>query len=65
MGLPAGTASDPSGADVDDPAAADMSAPLGAAFGFKGAALAGMAEIFSSVISGAKLTGHSPMGGPD
>ncbi len=66
VALPAGTASDPSGRDVDDPAAADMLAPLGAAFGFKGAALAGMAEIFSAVLSGARLSPEiAPMGGPD
>lgn len=66
VALPPGTASDPSGRDVDDPNAADMLAPLGAAFGFKGAALAGMAEIFSAVLSGARLSPDiAPMGGPD
>lgn len=66
VALPPGTASDPAGHDVDDPNAADMLAPLGAAFGFKGAALAGMAEIFSAVLSGARLSPDiAPMGGPD
>ncbi|SMC52303.1 Ldh family oxidoreductase [Rhizobium sp. RU36D] len=64
--LPEGTASDVQGNDVTDPGIADMLAPLGAAFGFKGAALAGMAEIFSAVLSGAKLSPElAPMGGPD
>jgi LDH2 family malate/lactate/ureidoglycolate dehydrogenase len=66
ISLPEGTASDPSGQDVDDPRAADMLAPVGAAFGFKGAALAGMVEIFSAVLSGARLSPEiAPMGGPD
>lgn len=64
--LPPATASDGDGVDVDDPHAVDMLAPLGAAFGFKGAALAGMAEIFSAVLSGANLSPEiAPMGGPD
>lgn len=64
--LPEGTASDVHGNDVTDPGIADMLAPLGAAFGFKGAALAGMAEIFSAVLSGARLSPElAPMGGPD
>jgi LDH2 family malate/lactate/ureidoglycolate dehydrogenase len=64
--LPAATASDTSGEDVSDPGAADMLAPLGAAFGFKGAALGGLVEIFSAVLSGAKLSPEiAPMGGPD
>lgn len=64
--LPQGTASDPGGNDVEDPALADMLAPLGAAFGFKGAGLAGLVEIFSAVLSGAKLSFDiAPMPGPD
>ena len=65
-GLPAGTASDFHGMDTDDPGAAEMLAPLGDAFGFKGAGLAGVAEIFSAVLSGMELsTALLPMGGPD
>lgn len=68
LGLPlaAGTASDPAGNDVDDPHQADMLAPLGGAFGFKGAGLAGLIEIFSAVLSGANLSHEiAPMAGPD
>lgn len=62
--LPQGTASDPNGQDVIDPHAADMLAPLGGAFGFKGAGLAGLAEILSAVFSGAMLSHEiSPMAG--
>ena len=64
--LPAATASDARGKDVDDPELVEMLAPLGGAFGFKGAALAGLAEIFSAVLSGARLSHElAPMGGPD
>lgn len=64
--LPPEVASDPQGRDTTDPHAVDMLAPLGAAFGFKGAALAGVVEIFSAVLSGARLSFDiAPMGGPD
>lgn len=64
--LPPGVASDAEGRDTDDPHAADMLAPLGAAFGFKGAGLAGLVEIFSAVLSGMKLSPEiAPMAGPD
>ncbi|GAB5376741.1 MAG: Ldh family oxidoreductase [Acuticoccus sp.] len=64
--LPDGTASDRGGVDTRDAGAADMLAPLGHAFGFKGAGLAGVAEIFSAVLSGMKLSAELlPMGGPD
>lgn len=64
--LPEGTASDASGIDTLDPQVAEMLAPLGHAFGFKGAGLAGVAEIFSAVLSGMQLsTELAPMGGPD
>lgn len=64
--LPEGTASDTRGVDTTDPHAAEMLAPLGNAFGFKGAGLAGVAEIFSAVLSGMQLsTELLPMGGPD
>ncbi|WP_128255607.1 Ldh family oxidoreductase [Falsirhodobacter deserti] len=64
--LPPGVASDAQGVDTGDPHKADMLAPLGGAFGFKGAALAGVAEIFSAVLSGMTLSFDiPPMGGPD
>ena len=64
--LPEATASDTQGVDTRDASLADMLAPLGGAFGFKGAALAGVAEIFSAVLSGMKLSFDiPPMGGPD
>jgi len=54
--LPAGIASDGSGGDVTDPTRAAMLAPLGGAFGFKGAGLAGVAEIFSAVMTGMRIS---------
>ena len=64
--LPQGTASDVQGVDTRDAEQADMLAPLGGEFGFKGAALAGVAEIFSAVLTGMKLSFDIlPMGGPD
>ncbi|MDO1583522.1 Ldh family oxidoreductase [Rhizobium oryzicola] len=64
--LPPDVASDRDGMDTTDAQSADMLAPLGAAFGFKGAALAGIAEIFSAVLSGMRLSFDiAPMGGPD
>ncbi|WP_226781252.1 Ldh family oxidoreductase [Oceaniglobus trochenteri] len=64
--LPQGVASDDSGADVDDPNLAVMLAPLGGMFGFKGAALGGVAELFSAVMTGMKLSRDIPsMAGPD
>ncbi|WP_172972142.1 Ldh family oxidoreductase [Roseibium aquae] len=64
--LPAGVASDEAGRDTKDPDLAEMLAPLGGAFGFKGAALAGMAEILSAGLSGARFSPEiPPMGGPD
>lgn len=65
--LPQGVASDESGAATVDPFAAEMLAPLGGAdFGFKGAGLGGVAEIFSGVLSGMKLSPDiAPMVGPD
>lgn len=64
--LPEGTASDADGIDTLDPMAAEMLAPLGGAFGFKGAGLSSVAEILSAVLSGMKLsTELLPMGGPD
>lgn len=64
--LPQAVASDAAGIDTTDPHLAEMLAPLGGAFGFKGAALAGIAEIFSAVLSGMRLsTEIAPMNGPD
>jgi LDH2 family malate/lactate/ureidoglycolate dehydrogenase len=64
--LPPETASDGDGRETREPSAVEMLAPLGAAFGFKGAALAGVAEIFSAVLTGMRLSPEIlPMGGPD
>lgn len=64
--LPDAVASDVEGRDTRDPGLAEMLAPLGGEFGFKGAALAGVAEIFSAVLTGMKLSFDIlPMGGPD
>lgn len=54
--LPREAGSDLEGVDTQDPHAVEMLAPLGGAFGFKGAALAGLVEIFSSLLSGARLS---------
>lgn len=64
--LPPGVASDESGVDTPDPNLMEMLAPLGGAFGFKGAGLGGVAEILSAVLTGMKLSPDiAPMGGPD
>jgi LDH2 family malate/lactate/ureidoglycolate dehydrogenase len=64
--LPAGVASDAAGAETLVPDAVRMLAPLGGAFGFKGAALAGVAEILSTALTGMGLSFELlPMGGPD
>ena len=65
--LPRGVASDSDGGDTTDPFCAEMLAPLGGSdFGFKGAALGGVAEIFSAVLTGMKLSPDiAPMAGPD
>ncbi len=66
VALPQSVASDVQGNDTTDPEQADMLAPLGGEFGFKGAALAGVAEIFSAVLTGMRLSFDIlPMGGPD
>jgi LDH2 family malate/lactate/ureidoglycolate dehydrogenase len=66
MALPEGVASDGDGRDTCDPAATAMLTPLGGAFGWKGAGLAGMAEILSAVLTGGGLSRDLlPMGGPD
>jgi LDH2 family malate/lactate/ureidoglycolate dehydrogenase len=64
--LPEGVASGDGGVDTTRPDAVEMLAPLGGDFGFKGAGLAGIAEIFSAVFSGMKLSAEIlPMNGPD
>jgi LDH2 family malate/lactate/ureidoglycolate dehydrogenase len=64
--LPAGVASDEHGRDTVRPEETEMLAPLGGEFGFKGAALAGLAEILSTALTGMQLSIELlPMGGPD
>lgn len=64
--LPQAVASDEKGVDTQDANATEMLAPLGGEFGFKGAALAGVAEILSSVLTGMKLSFDiASMQGPD
>ena len=65
--LAKGVASDSNGRDTTDPFSAEMLAPVGGSdFGFKGAALGGVAEIFSAVLTGMKLSPDiAPMVGPD
>lgn len=65
--LPDGVAADEAGRPTTDAQATRMLLPVGGAdFGFKGAALAGVATIFSAVLQGAVLD-HAmlPMGGED
>jgi LDH2 family malate/lactate/ureidoglycolate dehydrogenase len=64
--LPTGVASDAGGRNTRNAEQAEMLAPLGDAFGFKGAGLAGLVEIFSAVLAGARLSFDIlPMAGPD
>jgi LDH2 family malate/lactate/ureidoglycolate dehydrogenase len=64
--LPPGVASDAEGRDTIRPDDAEMLAPLGGEFGFKGAALGGLAEILSTALTGMRLSFELlPMGGPD
>jgi LDH2 family malate/lactate/ureidoglycolate dehydrogenase len=63
--LPEGVASDAAGIDTTDAQITEMLAPLGAAFGFKGAGLAGIAEIFSAVLTGMRLSFDIPAMGED
>jgi len=54
--LPEGVAADAGGSPTLDPAAAAMLLPLGGlGFGFKGAALAGVATVLSAALQGTKL----------
>lgn len=64
--LPPGVASDSQGRDTRAPELASMLAPLGGAFGFKGAGLAGLVEILSAALTGMRFSPDIlPMGGPD
>jgi LDH2 family malate/lactate/ureidoglycolate dehydrogenase len=54
-GLPDDVAADEHGQPVTDPHAVRMLLPLGAAFGFKGAGLAGVATILAAAITGGAL----------
>lgn len=64
--LPAGVASREDGTDTTVPDEAAMLAPLGGDYGYKGAALAGVAEILSAVLTGMTLSFDlAPMAGPD
>ena len=65
--LPAGVAADKDGVGTTNPDAAEMLLPLGGAeYGYKGAALAGVATLFSALLTGTTLdTDFIPMyGGP-
>ncbi|GGK26593.1 Ldh family oxidoreductase [Salinarimonas ramus] len=64
--LPEGTASTESGEDTEEPDLAAMLAPLGGAFGYKGAGLAGLVEILSALLTGMGTSAELlPMTGPD
>jgi len=58
--LPAGTASDANGIDTTTPSLSQMLAPLGGAFGYKGAGLAGISEILSAALSDSPLSREIP-----
>lgn len=58
--LPDGVASDAAGVNTNDPNKAQMLAPVGGDFGFKGAALGGVAEIFSAALSDMGLSQDIP-----
>lgn len=54
--LPAGVAATPDGQPTTDPHAADMLLPLGGVdYGYKGAGLAGVATLFSALLTGTTL----------
>lgn len=65
--LPVGVAADKHGGATTDPDEADMLLPLGGAeYGYKGAALAGVATLFSALLTGTTLdTDFIPMYGGD
>lgn len=58
--LPPGTASDGNGIDTVTPELAEMLAPLGGAFGYKGAGLAGISEILTAALSDSPLSRELP-----
>ncbi|MDF0594822.1 Ldh family oxidoreductase [Psychromarinibacter halotolerans] len=59
--LPSSVASDAEGGDVTDPGLVEMLAPLGGLlFGYKGAALAGLAEVLSTAFADAPLSVELP-----
>lgn len=64
--LPDAVAADGSGRPTRDPGQAEMLLPVGGAFGFKGAGLAGLVTILSAVLVGAKADPFiAPMEGED
>lgn len=64
--LPDHVASDEDGLDTADADQAAMLAPLGGDYGYKGAGLAGLVEIFCAIVTGMKLSQDiAPMSGPD
>ena len=68
LALPEGVAADAHGSETTDPHKAEMLLPLGGSdYGYKGAALAGVATLFSALLTGTTLDGDFiPMyGGPD
>lgn len=67
LDLPAGVAADAAGAATTDPHEAEMLLPLGGAeYGYKGAALAGVATLFSALLTGTTLDSEFiPMYGGD
>jgi LDH2 family malate/lactate/ureidoglycolate dehydrogenase len=56
MALPEGVAVDETGRTTTDPHAARVLSPVGGAYGYKGAALAGLVEILSATLSGMALS---------
>jgi LDH2 family malate/lactate/ureidoglycolate dehydrogenase len=66
LDLPPGVAADGDGEDTDDPRSVAMLSPLGGAFGFKGAGLAGFVEVLTSILTGMRLSSELlPMVGTD
>lgn len=64
--LPEGVAADSAGNPTTSPHEAAMLMPLGGDFGYKGAGLAGVAELMSAVLNGMALSSELiPMAGPD
>lgn len=65
--LPPGVAADVDGVPTEDASAAEMLLPVGGeVFGFKGAALAGVATLLSAILMGTSLDHEMlPMGGED